>query len=145
MITEELKTKLVEAMKARDEVRVTTLRNLASSLNNTRIDKPDMGEDDALKVVQSEAKKRRDAIEAYEKAGAQTHAQREKEELAILEEFLPQQMSDSELESIVKKAIDKTGAKSIEDIGKVMGIVMPEVKGAADGGRVSATVKRKLT
>lgn len=145
MITDELKTKLVEAMKARNEVRVTTLRSLSAALNNAKIDNPEMTEEDEMKVVQSEVKKRRDAIEVYEKAGAQMHAQREKEELAVLEEFLPQQISDSELEKIVTKVIEQIGASNIQDMGKVMGAVMSQVSGKADGARVSTMVKRKLT
>jgi uncharacterized protein YqeY len=119
---------------------------LSSALNYEFIAKQHkLSQEEELVVVGREAKRRKDAIEAYEKAGAADRAEREKKELAILEEYLPEQMSDEELVKVVEEAIAQTGAKAISDMGKVMGAVMAKVQGRADGGRVSLLVKTKLS
>ncbi|OGM15305.1 hypothetical protein A2V56_01675 [Candidatus Woesebacteria bacterium RBG_19FT_COMBO_42_9] len=146
MITSTINQKIQEAMKARDDVRVSTLRLLSSAFNYERIAKQhELTKEEELVVVKREAKKRLEAIEAYEKAKVQEKADREKEELAILGEFLPKQMSDEELEKIVEEVVRETGATSIADMGKVMGVAMGKVSGRADGGRVSELVKSKLS
>src|SRR3989338_676281 len=145
MIADTITQKIGEAMKAKDEIRLSTLRMLSSALNYEKIDKQHtLSEEEELEVVRREAKKRRDAIEAYKKAGANERAEKEEKELAILQEYLPEQMPDSELEKKVKEAISQTGASSMADIGKVMGVVMAKVKGRAEGGRVAEIVKKKL-
>ena len=119
---------------------------LSSALNYEKIDKQHtLSEEEELEVVRREAKKRRDAIEAYKKAGANERAEKEEKELAILQEYLPEQMPDSELEKKVKEAISQTGASSMADIGKVMGVVMAKVKDRAEGGRVSELVRKNLS
>lgn len=140
-------TKLIgEAMKARDEIRLSTLRMLSSALNYEKIAKQhELNKEEELTVVRRELKKRKDAIEAYEKAGAKDRAEKEKKEAAILEAYLPAQMDDTELEKIVQEAISETGAQSLGEIGKIMGAVMPKVAGRADGGRVSGMVKKLLS
>lgn len=146
MIADSITKQIGQAMKAHDEIRLSTLRLLSSALNYEFIAKQhELNEEEELTVVKHEAKKRKDAIEAYEKAGAQDRADKEKQELKILEEFLPAQMSDEELGEIVAEAVTQTGAKTPADIGKVMGVAMKKVAGRADGGRVSALVKAKLT
>jgi hypothetical protein len=146
MITETINSKIHEAIKKGDELRATTLRLLSSSLHNAKIDKRgDLTEEEEIVVVQKEAKKRKDAIEAYEKAGAKDREKRERDELEILNEFLPKQLSDGQLEQLVEDAIGKTGASQMSDMGKVIGIVMGQAKGQVDGGRVSQLVKSKLT
>lgn len=145
MIIDTLPQKIQEAMKARDTIRLTTLQMLKSAINYKRIDlMHDLTEEDELAVVRSEAKKRRDAIEAYTKAGRNELADKEQSELKVLEEFLPQQMSDEELTNIVKAVITELGATSMADMGKVIGSVIGRTKGAADGARVSALVKKEL-
>lgn len=145
MITDTLPAKIAEAMKAKDEIRLSTLKLLSSSLHNAKIDKRgDLSEEEEIQVVQKEAKKRQDAIEAYDKAGAKERADRERKELEILKEYLPEDLSDKELEELVKDAVEKSGASSPQDMGKVMSVVMPEVKGRADGKRVSALVQKML-
>lgn len=146
MISDTITQKIAEAMKARDEILLSTLRLLSSALNYEKIAKQhDLSEEEELAVVRREAKKRKDAIEAYTKAGATDRAEREKKELAILEEYLPAQMSEQDLVKIVEEAIEETGAKSMADMGKVMGAAMAKAKGQADGTLVSQIVKQKLT
>jgi len=145
MIADSINQKIAEALKAKDEIRVSTLRLLSSALNYEFIAKQHkLSEDEELAVVRREAKKRKEAIEAYEKAGAQDRADKEKKELEILEVYLPQQMSDSEVEKIVEEAIAETGAKTIADMGKVMGAAVGKAAGRAEGGRISEIVRLKL-
>ncbi len=144
MITNTIQSLITDAMKAQDEVRVATLKLLSAELHNYHIDHPDMTDDDEMQVVKKEAKKRRDAIVAYTKAGAADKAQREQAELTILEDFLPEQMSQEELTKLVDAAIKETGAKEMKDMGKVIGVVMKQVGNKADGGMVAQLIKTKL-
>lgn len=145
MISDTITQKIAEAMKARDEIRLSTLRLLSSALNYEKIAKQhDLSEEEELVVVRREAKKRKDAIEAYEKAKAQERANKEKKELLILEEYLPAQMSEEELGVIVDAAIAESGAKTMAEMGKVMGLAMGKVAGRADGTQVSELVKKRL-
>lgn len=146
MIAQKMQTLLGEALKAKDEVRLSTLRMLSSAFNYEKINKQhELTQDEEIEVIKREAKKRRDAIDAYKKANAPSRAAAEEAELKILEEFLPEQLTDDDLEKIVTDTIQKTGAKEIKEMGKIIGIVMGQTKGQADGGRVSAIVKSKLT
>ena len=146
MIGDTINQKIAEALKAKDEIRLSTLRLLSSALNYEFIAKQHkLSEEEELVVVGREAKKRKDAIEAYEKAGAMDRAEKEKKELLILEKYLPAQMADEELTKLVEEAISQTGATTIADMGKVMGAVMAKVQGRADGGRASSLVKQKLS
>jgi len=103
-----------------------------------------ISDEEAMDVLQTEAKKRREAIEAFEKGGRPELAEKEKKELEILKTYLPEQLSAKEIQDFVTQAIEKTGATSMQDIGKVMGALMPQVKGKADGNLVSKIVKEKL-
>ena len=119
---------------------------LSSELYNKKIDKKEkLTEEEEMAIIKIQAKMRRDAIDAYKKAGANDKAAEENKELAILKEFLPKEMSDTELEKIVIGVIKETGASEISDMGKVMGAVMKKTKGTADGNRVSEIVKSKLS
>ena len=145
MISDSITDKIGEAMKAKDEIRLSTLRLLSSALNYEKIARQhDLSEEEELEVVRREAKKRKDAIEAYKKANAQDRVDKESKELTILEEYLPAQMKDNELEKIVEEVIAQMNVISMNDMGKVMGAVMQKVKGHADGTKVSALVKAKL-
>jgi len=145
MIADHLTKQIQDAMKARDTIRLTTLQMLKSALNYKRIDlMHDLTDEDELAVVRTEAKKRRDAIDAYTKAKRNELAEKEQTELKILEEFLPQQMSNEELTKIVKSSIAELGATSMADMGKIIGSVMGKTKGSADGSRVSSLVKEEL-
>ncbi|QQS39451.1 GatB/YqeY domain-containing protein [Candidatus Woesebacteria bacterium] len=146
MISSDIQKQLIEAMKAHDAVRVSTLRMLNSELKNARIDKKeDLSEEDELKVVKKEAKKRKDAIEGFESGGNKIAADKEREELKILETYLPTEMSDEDVIKIVDQVILEVGAKSITDMGKVMQAAVAKVEGRADGKRVLDFVKLKLS
>ncbi len=145
MIFDEVKKQIAEAMKAKDEVRLSTLKLLSSELHNAEIEKRgDLTEEEEIEVVRGEAKKRRDAIEVYKKAGAEDRADKESRELKILQEFLPKELSDEELGKIVDEVISATGAENLSDMGKVMGTVMAKARGKVEGGRVAEMVKSKL-
>lgn len=146
MIRDTINKEIQESMKAHDEIRLSTLKMLSSALNYEFIAKQhELTSDEEIVVVQREAKKRKDAIEAYEKANALDRAEKEKKELEILTEYLPKQLTGEELEKIVDGVITETGASGISDMGRVIGGVMGKVKGAADGKAVSEIVKSKLS
>lgn len=144
MITYNLNKQITDAMKAKDSIRVSTLKLLFSEIHNYQIDHPNMTEDEELGVVKKEAKKRKDSIEIYTKANALEKAEAESEELKILQEYLPAETSDSDLEKFVSEAIVETKAKDIKDMGKVIGVVMKKSGGNADGAKVAQLVKEKL-
>lgn len=145
MISDKIQKQINEAMKARDQVKLSTYKMLSSALNYEKISKQnDLSEEEELSVVRSEAKKRRDAIEAYTKANQIERADSEKKELELLEDFLPAQMSDEELKKIVDSTLQESGASGPSDMGRVIGMVMAKVQGKADGSRVSALIKDKL-
>jgi len=146
MITEEIKTQIVEAMKSGDKLKVSTLKLLSSALHNAQIKKQeDLSNEEELEVVKREAKMRKDAIEAYDKAGASERAEKEKNELAILQIYLPEEIADDDIKKIVDKVVASTGATSMKDMGKVIGKVMGKCKGQADGKKVSEIVRAKLS
>jgi uncharacterized protein YqeY len=128
------------AMKAGERNRVGTLRMLASSLQQDEKE----GDGDAVAVLQRERKKRIEAAEAFESGGRSEQAEAERAEAALIDGYLPEQVSDEELEGIVAAAIESTGAADVKEMGKVIGIVMPQVKGRADGKRVSTMVRERL-
>lgn len=145
MITDNLQKQIIEAMKARDEIKLSTLKMLSSALSYDKIAKQhDLSEEEELVVVRSEAKKRRDAIDSYTKAGQTDRAEKEKSELTILEEYLPAQMDDDDLSKIVDEVLAETGASGPQDMGRVIGAVVAKTKGLADGSRISSLVKEKL-
>ena len=145
MIASTITQKIAEALIKHDEVRLSTLRLLSSALNYEKIAKQhELSEEEELIVVRQEAKKRKESIEAYNRFNAKDRAQRESQELGILEEFLPRELSNKEIEKLVGKAINKTDAKEISDMGKIIGMVVGEAKGRADGVKVAQIVKSKL-
>ncbi len=135
-----------EAMKARDELRVSVLRLLRSALHNAEIDKQrPLTEDEILGVIQSEARKRRESIEAFQQGGRQDLVAREQAELAILESYLPKPLTREELVELVQATIREVGALSLRDMGKVMAALMPKVRGRADGREVNELVRQLLS
>lgn len=151
MISNKMQELIGLALKANDQTRLSTLRMLESAFNYERIAKQHvLTEDEEIDVIKREAKKRKDAIEAYSKVTgegvdrAKEKGEKEEKELKILEEYLPKQLSDEELEKLVADAIKATNASQMSDMGKVIGIVMGKAKGSVDGGRVSQMVKEKL-
>lgn len=142
-INEELKA----AMKAKETVRIDALRSLRSAIIefNKSGAGHEMNEEEALAILRSAAKKRRDSIDMYLKGNRQDLADKEKEELKVIEEFLPEQMSEEEVEKVVSGIIADTGAESMKDMGKVMGAAMKALQGKADGNIVQKIVKDKLS
>lgn len=148
MSKQDLQNELKESMLARDELKTSVLRMLLSAINYYEINKGGAGyeatDEDVLSVIQNQAKQRKDSIEQFEKGQRQDLADKEKKELELLQKYLPEQMSEDQVRTIVKETIEQTGATSMQDMGKVMGALMPKLKGKADGGLVSKIVKEEL-
>lgn len=144
-IIEKIDEDLNTSLKNREADKTMVLRSLKAALQNATIEnKGEIDENQTLATLQREAKKRKEAIELYEKSGRSELADKEKAELKIIGDYLPKQISDTELEKIVSEAITETGASTIQDMGKVIGAVMSKTKGQADGARVSGMVKSRL-
>lgn len=144
-INSELEADLADAMKLRDEVRMTTLRLLKSALKNYQIELGhDLSMPEALGVLQKEAKKHQDSIEQYENAHRQDLADEEKAELEIIKNYLPEQMSEADVEKVVEEVIKSSGAQGQSDMGKVIGLVRQQTAGTADGGLIAKIAKQKL-
>lgn len=139
-IRDNIQQQVTQALKARDQKKLDALRFLFSQIKNKEIDlKHPLADEDAIKLLTTEAKHRRESIEAYEKAGRADLAGKEKFELSIIEEYLPKQLSDEELESVVSQMkATSPGA----DFGALMRETMKQIAGHADGGRVAAILKR---
>jgi uncharacterized protein YqeY len=140
-LQEKLTTDLKAAMRARDELRMLVLRTVLSSMNYAEIAKQKKLDDGGIiEVIGKEIKQRRESIEAYDKGNRQDLSDKEKAELAILQEYMPAQMSREEIAAIVEKVIAEVGPKGPGDKGKVMQKLMPQVKGKADGNEVNSIV-----
>jgi uncharacterized protein YqeY len=133
------------AMKAGDKMRVATIRMLRAQLKNAQIAKgTELSPEDELSVLTKAAKIRKEAIKFYEQGEREDLLQKETQELEIISQYLPQQLSDEEVERIVVEIIERVGAVSLKDLGKVMPEAMKELKGKADGKRVQELVRKKL-
>ena len=142
IITEEMKA----AMKSGDKLRLETVRSIRAAIIEFAKSGADheLNPDDEIKLLNSLAKKRKDAIAMYEQAGRTEMKEQEEKELAIIQEFLPKQLSDKEIEDVIKGIIAQAGATSAKDFGKVMGPSMKALSGKADGTKVQAMVKSLL-
>jgi uncharacterized protein YqeY len=140
-----LETELTAAMKERDTARRDALRLILSSLRSAEkeLQRP-LHDDEELQVLQRERKRRLESIEAFRGGGREAQAAAEEAELAVLEEFMPEPLSEDEVEQIVDDAIAEVGATSMRDLGRVMADVMPQIAGRADGSMVSQLVREKL-
>jgi len=137
---EELKS----AMKSGDKQKINAIRNIFGKLKAQQIDKgEDLTEEESLKIIQSSVKQLKDSIKQYSNAGRNDLAEAESYELSFLKGYLPKQMCDDKLKEIIIQKIDETGAKSISDIGKVMGVLMKEIAGKADG-KIAQQIVREL-
>jgi len=144
-LLQKLDDDLKSAMKASDSLKVSVLRMAKSSIKNREIDtRKELSDDDIIHILNTLAKQRRESIEQFSKGGRQDLVEKETRELAILQSYLPEQMTSDELDRIVLEAIKESSAAGTNDIGKVMRIVMPRTKGAADGRLVSQRVKELL-
>lgn len=140
---------LKDAMRAQDAVRRRTLRSIRSALMKEEISRREGGEGELtaqqeLSVLQKEAKQRRESLEQFEAAGREDLAQKERDELAVIETYLPEKLSDDELHAKIETIIDEVGASSMADMGQVMGRAMGELRGRADGNRVREMVETLL-
>jgi uncharacterized protein YqeY len=146
-LKDRLQQDLTTAIKSRDELRAATLRLALTAVKTEEVAgtaSRQLSDDDVVRVLTREAKKRREAAAAFEGAGRQDRAERELAEGAVLDEYLPAQLSDAELEGLVTAAIAEAGATEPRAMGQVMKIVTPRLAGRAEGGRVAAEVRRQL-
>jgi len=145
MLRDRIADDMRAAMKAREQTRVSTLRMLMAAMKNTQVEKGhELDDDEVVDVIAREAKRRRESMDAFEKGGRAELVEKESAELAVLETYLPERLSDDELGKLVDEAIAETGATSAKEMGQVMKAVMPKVKGRADGNAVSAVVRARL-
>jgi uncharacterized protein YqeY len=149
-IRDQVKSDLTDAMKAQDEVRRRTLRSLRAALANKEIAERNDGDgtlsvEDERAVVQKQVKQRRDAIEQYEDAGRDDLAQKEREEIAVLEAYLPEPLSEAEVAERIEAIIEEVGATSMADMGAVMGRAMSQLRGRVDGNQVREMVQARLS
>jgi len=140
-LKQQLTTDMKEAMKARDSIRLNTIRFLMAEVKNVEIDKGELDEAGVQKIIASQVKKIKDTLGDFEKAGRDEIVKEEKQKIKILEKYLPQQMGDQELEKIVQEVIDGSDNKQM---GPIIGQVMKKVAGQADGGRVSKVVQQLI-
>lgn len=144
-LRERLSEELKRAMKARDEVALSAVRLVRSSIKNREIEvRRELDEQEIVEVISSLAKQRRESIRLFGEAGRTDLVEKEEKELALLLDFLPQQLTRDELETLVARVIAESGAQGLRDMGKVMKSLMPHVTGRADGSLVSAIVKERL-
>lgn len=143
-----LQRDLQDAIRNRDKVRAAALRMALTAVSNAQVagtEARELSDDEVLKVLQKEAKKRREAATAYTDAGREELAQNELAELAVLETYLPQQLDDAELDRLAAEAVAEVGATGMAQMGQVMKVLQPRVAGRAEGGRVAAAVRRALS
>lgn len=149
MFKQKLQEELKQAMLAKDELKKSVLRMLLSAINYYEIQKGGAGyetsDEDVLAVIQKEVKQRKDSIEQFKIGNRQDLVDKETRELEILQTYLPKQMTEEEIREIVKEIISQIGATTVTDMGKVMAVVMPKLKGRADGSLVSQLVKQELS
>jgi uncharacterized protein YqeY len=140
-----LSQEMREALRGREKVRLSALRLLSAAVKNREVElRREVSEEEFLEVVAREVKRRKEAAEAYLKGSRQDLVDREREEQAVLEAYLPAALSDQEVGTLVAEAISATGASGLGDLGKVMAYVMERAKGRVDGGAVSALVRARL-
>jgi uncharacterized protein len=145
-----LKTRIQDdvkaAMKAKDKERLSTLRLISAAIKQREVDERiELDDDQVLAVLEKMIKQRRDSISQYESAGRQELADRERSEISIIEAYMPEGLSDEEITALIEAAMAETGAESVRDMGKVMGLLKPKMQGRADMGKVGGLVKQKLS
>lgn len=150
MLRDDINTAVKEAMKAKDERKLSTLRMVNSTLKNADIEargqgKPPLGDAEVLGVLQKMIKQRQESVELYEKGGRAELAAQEREEIAVISAYLPKQMSEDEVQAAIKAIIADTGASGIKDMGKVIGALKAKYAGQMDFGKASGLVKTALT
>ena len=147
-LKEKLQNDLTDAMRSRDELRSSTIRMVLTAIKNEEVsgkEARELSDSEIITVLSREAKKRREAAEAFEQAGANDRAATEKAEGGVIAEYLPKQLSESEIKDLIAAAIKESGAATPAQMGQVMKALQPKIAGKADGGTVSALVKAALT
>lgn len=145
MLKDKLMADYKEALRLKDELRVGVIRMIRAAIKNAEIDKQsELTDEDVVGVIQSEIRKEREALEAFEQGGREDLAEETRRKLEILESYLPEMLSEDEIRNMAQKAIEEAGALSPRDMGKVMSILMPKVKGRAEGRVVSQIVRDLL-
>ena len=144
-LIEQIDKNYLEAYKSKDEAKTSLLRMVKSSIQNAEIaNKTKLSDQDVIKLLQKEVKQRQDSAEEYNKGGRIDLANKETNEIELLKKYLPSDLSDQELELIIKSGITQVGATGPDDFGKVMGSIMPKISGRATGDRVSAALRELL-
>ena len=146
-LKEKLQNDLTAAMRARDEIKSSTIRMILTSIKNEEVsgkEARDLSDAEVITVLSREAKKRREAAEAFDQAGANVRADQERAEGVVIAEYLPKQLSEEEIKALIAEAIAETGANSPAQMGLVMKSLQPKTAGKADGGLVSSLVKAAL-
>lgn len=141
-ITDDVKT----AMRNKDRDRLATLRLITAAIKQKEVDERiELNDEQVISVLEKMIKQRKDSIEQYEKAGRTELADKEKAELAIIDEYMPAQLSEAEISAAIDAAIAETGASEMKEMGKVMGVLKPKLAGQADMGKVSQIIKKRLS
>ena len=146
-LKEKLQNDLTDAMRARDEIRSSTIRMILTSIKNEEVagkEARELNDTEIITVLFQEAKKRREAAEAFDQAGAKDRADQERAEGVVIGEYLPKQLTEDEIKSLIKDAVAETGASTPAQMGLVMKSLQPKIAGKADGGLVSSLVKAAL-
>ena len=145
-LKEQLKEAQKDAMRAKDKLRLGTIRMALAEIKQKEIDgKVELQDADVLAVLTKMVKQRKDSLQQFEAAGREDLAERERDEMEVIHSFLPQALSSDELENLVAEAMQETGAAGMQDMGKVMGWLKPKVQGRADMGELSKVIKTKLS
>lgn len=147
MLEDKINADFKEAMKERNEIKVSILRMVKSSIQNLKIEKKkkELGDENMLGILAKHVKQAQDALEGFKKGGREDLIKKEAAELEIIKSYLPQEISSEELKNLIKEAIKTTGAASAADMGRVMKELMPKVKGRADGKKVNQLVQELLS
>lgn len=144
-LNDRIKEAMKDAMRAKDKARLSTIRLILSAIKQVEVDtRAELDDTAILAILDKMVKQRRESIKQYEDAGRQELADVEYAEIEVLQEFLPQPLTDDEIAELIEQAISSTGAESIKDMGKVMGILKPQLQGRADMGQVSGKIKSRL-
>ena len=144
-LKEQLTADMKEAMKNKEKERLAVIRMVRGAIRQQEIDgQKELGEEDVIAVISKEVKMRRDSIEEFQKGGREDLVEKTQAEIDVLLPYLPAQLSEDEVRELVKAAVEQTGAAMPKDMGKVMGVLMPKVKGRADGKMVNTIVKSFL-
>ncbi len=145
MLRETLNSDLKQAMRNKEALKRTVLRTMLSEIRNAEINSQTTLDDEGIiSVLTKQVQQRKDSVEAYEAANRQDLVEKETAEINIISVYLPEQLPQEEVERIIEDVISQSGSSSLDDMGKVMGLVMPQVKGRADGKIVNAIVTKKL-